>query len=84
MQERPRAGERLSGIVVVLLDEQVPPGVDDSLLVHARRAGLDQLVELLLAFGDPPTARQVTSVPVGELLEAERARLEGPLGRCAA
>jgi hypothetical protein len=79
MQEKPGAGERLSGVVVVLLDEQVPPGRDDTLLAHARRAGLDRLVELLLALGDPPTERLVTSVAVGELLEAERARLEGPL-----
>ena len=67
-----------SGTVVVLLDEQVPPGTDDTLLVHARRAGLDQLVELLLALGNPPSERQVTSVRVQELIEAERARLASP------
>jgi len=77
-QERPRVGEELSGTVVVLLDEQVPPGTDDTLLAHARRHGLDDLVQLLLAVKNPPTERQVTSVSVGELLEAERARLESP------
>jgi hypothetical protein len=64
--------------VVVLLDEQVPPGTDDTLFVHARRSGLDQLVELLLALGNPPSERQVTSVRVPELIEAGRARLDGP------
>lgn len=78
-QERPRAGTELSGTVVVLLDEQVPPGTDDTLLGHARRAGLERLAAVLRGLGDPPTERQVTSVPVPELLEAERARLEGPL-----
>ena len=77
-QDKRRVGEDFSGTVVVLLDEQVPPGTDDTLLVHARRSGLDQLVELLLALGNPPTERQVTSVRVQELVEAERARLDGP------
>ncbi len=77
-QDKRRAGEEFSGTVVVLLDEQVPPGTDDTLLVHARRSGLDQLVELLLALRNPPTERQVTSVRVQELIEAERARLDGP------
>ena len=77
-QDKRRVGEDFSGTVVVLLDEQVPPGTDDTLLVHARRSGLDQLVELLLALGNPPTERQVTSVRVEELVEAERARLDGP------
>ena len=77
-QDKRRVGEDFSGAVVVLLDEQVPPGIDDTLLVHARRSGLDQLVELLLALGNPPTERQVTSVRVEELVEAERARLGGP------
>ena len=76
-QDKRRAGEDFSGTVVVLLDEQVPPGTDDTPLVHARRSGLDQLVELLLALGNPPTERQVTSVRVQELVEAERARLDG-------
>ncbi len=77
-QDKRRVGEDFSGTVVVLLDEQIPPGTDDTLLVHARRSGLDQLVELLLALGNPPTERQVTSVRVQELVEAERARLDGP------
>ena len=77
-QDKRRVGEEFSGTVVVLLDEQVPPGTDDTLLVHARRSGLDQLVELLLALRNPPTERQVTSVRVQELIEAERARLDGP------
>ena len=77
-QDKPRAGDEFSDIVVVLLDEHVPPGTDDTLLVHARRSGLDQLVELLLALRNPPTERQVTSVRVQELVEAERARLDGP------
>jgi hypothetical protein len=77
-QDKRRVGEDFSGTVVVLLDEQVPPGTDDTLLVHARRSGLDQLVEQLLALRNPPTERQVTSVRVQELVEAERARLDGP------
>ena len=71
-------GTQLSGVVVVLLDEQVPPGTDETLFEHARRFGLDQLVEVLLAVREPPSERLVTSVPVDDLLEAERARVDGP------
>jgi hypothetical protein len=73
-----RAGEELSGVVVVLLGPEIPPGTDDDLLTHASGFGLERLAAMLRGLGEPPTERQVTSVPVGRLLAAERARLQGP------
>ncbi len=65
--------QRLTGYVVVRLDEKVPVGAADDLLDHATANGgqLNQLQEFLIANRRPLSRRAVTSIGIDRLLHLE-------------